>query len=56
MENKNSGESSKGSDFVEQNYLEKQFQTTIRLACILKKQERNRGKSKFISSASEGRS
>lgn len=56
MENKNSGESSKGSDFVEQNYLEKQFQMTIRLACILKKQERNRGKSKFISAASEGRS
>lgn len=55
MKNKGSGESSKGSDLVEQNYLEKQFQMSIRLACILKMQERNRGKLKFISAASGGR-
>lgn len=56
MKNKNSEERSKRSDFVEQNYLEKQFQISIRLACILKKQEANRHKSKFISATSGGRS
>lgn len=48
MKDKGSEDSSEGSDFVGQNYLQKQFQISIRLARVLNRQERNRGKPEFL--------
>lgn len=48
MKDKSSEESSEGSDFVGQSNLQRQFQMSIGLARVLKRQERNRGKPAFL--------